>query len=53
MVLTGHVVGHEVDDDLHASLVGALHEVLELLHTGGHAARQVGVDVVVVAYGVW
>ena len=46
------MVGHEVDDDLHACLVRALHQLLKLLHTLLDVDRQVGVYVVVVGNGV-
>ena len=52
LVLTGHVVGHEVDDDLQASLMAACHQLFKLLHALFHVDSQVGVNVVVVGDGI-
>ena len=46
------MVGHEVDNDLHAGLMGALHQLLELLHALLHVDSQVRVHVVVVGDGI-
>ena len=52
LILARHMVGHEVDDDLQACLVGAGYECLKLLHALLHVDGQVGVYVVVVADGI-
>ena len=52
MVAAGHVVGHEVDDHLQSCIVGALHQLGELLHAVRHGGRQVGVHIVVVLDGI-
>ncbi len=52
MVAARHVVGHEVDDHLHPLVVDAGHESLELLHAVLYVGGQIGIDVVVVLYGV-
>ena len=52
LILTSHMVRHEIDDDLHTGLVGALHQLLKLLHALFHVHRQVGVNVVVVRNGI-
>ena len=52
VVLTGHVVGHEVDEDLQPSLVRPLHESLKLGHAVGHAHGQIGRHVVVILHRV-
>ena len=46
------MIGHEVDDDAQAVAVCAVDQVLKLLHPARHILGQVGVDVVVVFYGV-
>ena len=51
-VLAGHVVRHEVDDDLQSCLVGTPHQCTKLLHAARHVFGQVGVDVVIVGDGV-
>ena len=51
-VLAGHMVGHEVDDDLQSCLVGTPHQSTKLLHAARHVFGQVGVDVVIVGNGV-
>ena len=48
VILTSHMVGHKVDDDLHASLVRALDECFELLHTLVDIDCEIGVDIIVV-----
>ena len=48
VVLACHVVGHEVDDDLHAGLVCAVDEQLELVHAPVDVVGQIRIDVVVV-----
>ena len=52
LVLTGHMVGHKVDDDLQPGLVRTLHQLLELLHALLDVDSQVGVYVVVVGDGI-
>ena len=52
VVLASHMVGHEVDNHLHASLVRARYKSLKLRHAIVHINRQVGVDVVVVGNGI-
>ena len=52
LILTGYVVGHEVDDDLQPGLVRALHQLLKLLHALVDVHSQVGVYVVVVGDGI-
>ena len=52
VILTRHVVGHEVDDHFHASLVGTLHQCLELLHTLLHIDCEVRIHVIIVRNGV-
>ena len=52
MVLSGDVVGHEVDDDLQSGFVGAVEQCLKLVHATGHVDGKVGVDVVVVDDGI-
>ena len=46
------MVGHEVDDDLQASLVRPLHKLLEFADARLRVFRQVGINVVVVANGI-
>ena len=52
LVLTGHMVGHKVDDDLHAGFMGALHQLLKLRHALVYVNGQVRVDIVVVSDGI-
>ena len=52
VILTCHMVGHEVDDDLQSRLMTTLHQLLKLLHTLCDVDGQVGVDVVVVGDGI-
>ena len=52
LVLTGHVVGHEVDNHLQTGTMGAGDKLFELLHTTLHIHSQVGVDIVIVGDGI-
>ena len=52
VVAAGHVVGHEVDDHLQSCIVGALHQLGELLHAARHGGCQVGVHIVIVLDGI-
>ena len=52
VILACHMVRHEVDDDLHACLMGALHQSLEFLHALIDIGGQIGINVVVVGDGV-
>ena len=52
VVLSCHVVGHEVDDHLQSCTVCAVDQLLELVHALPDVDGQVGVDVVVVDDGV-
>ena len=52
MVAAGYVVGDEVDDHLQAGCVGALHELVKLLHAARYIGGEVGVYIVVVLDGV-
>ena len=47
------MVWHEVDYYFHSSLVCAADQSLELLHSFLHVNSKVGIDVVVVGYGIW
>ena len=53
MILSGHMVWHEIHDYLHACLVRALDETLPLLHSQTDVHCQIRVDVVIVGDGVW
>ena len=53
MILTSHMVGHEVHDNLHARLVGALYQGFPFPHPVCHVGGQVWVYVIIVANGVW
>ena len=53
LVLSRHVVRHEVDDKFQSCLVHSLRHRLKLFHTLIHVHSQVRVYVVVVLYGVW
>ena len=53
LILSRHVVGHEVHYHLQSGLVGALYEGFEFLHALIHVGSQVGIHVIVVADGVW
>ena len=46
------MVRHEVDDDLHAGLVCAVDELLELVHAPVNVVSQIRIDVVVVCDGI-
>ena len=52
MVLARHMVGHEVDYHFQARAVRALHQRLEFFHAAGYVHGKVGVDIVVVGYGI-
>ena len=52
MVLAGHMVRHEVDDDLQPGSMGALNQFLELLHATRHVDSQVGVYIIIVGDGI-
>ena len=52
MILACHVVGDEVDDDIEACAVGAVHQRRELLHASRNARGQVRVDVKIVLDGI-
>ena len=52
MVLTAHVVGHKVDNQLQSYLVRTLHELLKFRHALFHINGKVGINVVVVLYGI-
>ena len=52
MILTGHMIGHEVDNHLHASPMSTLHEPFELLHTLVHVRCQVRIYVIIVCDGI-
>ena len=47
------MIWHEVNDYFHAAVVGTLHECFEFLHAVGHVDSEVGINVVVVLYGIW
>ena len=53
MVLSCHMIWHEVNDYIHAAGAGTLHECFEFLHAVGHVDSEVGINVVVVLYGIW
>ena len=46
------MVGHKVDDDLHAGLVCTFYELLELAHALVDVVGQIRIDVVVVSDGI-
>ncbi|OAV74815.1 hypothetical protein Barb7_01630 [Bacteroidales bacterium Barb7] len=52
MVLAGYVVGHKVDDNLHACLVRPLNQLFKLLHTVGNTVGKCRIYVVVILDGV-
>ena len=52
VVLTCHMVGYEVDNDLHARLVGTLDEGFKLLHTLVNIHSQIRIDIVIIGDGV-
>ena len=52
VVLTRNMVGHKVDNHAHASLVCALHQLLKLVAAVGHIDGKVGVNIVIVSYGI-
>ena len=52
LILTCHVVGHKVDDDLKTCLVGAGYQCIELAHTLVYIYGQIGVDIVIVGDGI-
>ena len=52
VVLTRHMIGHEVGDDLQAVLMRELHQSLELLHAVGDIVCQVGIYVEIVLDGI-
>ena len=49
MILTGHMIRHEINDHLHASLVGTFYQLFKLLHTLIDIGSQIGVDVIVIS----
>ena len=52
VIFARHMVGNEVDNDLHAHIMDACHELLKLLHAIVHINRDVGVNVVIVSNSV-
>ena len=52
VILAGDMVGDEIDDDLQAGGMGPLHQGLELGHAPGGIVRQIGIDVIVIRYGI-
>ena len=52
LILTGHMVGHKVDDDLESLVVSAVHERLKFSHTVLDLNGHIGTHVIVVAYRV-
>ena len=52
MILTRHMVRHEVDDDLHACLVRTLNQLFKLLHTMIDIRSQIGVYIIIVCDGI-
>ncbi len=53
MILTRHMIGHEVYYHLHASLMGSLHESLELHHTLRNVLGYVRIHVIIIRNGIW
>ena len=52
MILTSHMVRHEIDDNLHAGLMSTLYQRLKLLHTLIDIDSQIGIDVVIISNGI-
>ena len=52
VVLTGHMVGHEVDNHLQPSSMGTLHQLFKLLHALIDVDSQVGVNIIIIGDGV-
>ena len=52
MIAAGGVIGHKVDNHLHAGVVGAGHESLKLSHTVVDVDGNIGVHVIIVLDGV-
>ena len=52
VILTSHMVGYEVDDHLHASLMRAFHELFKLQHTQIHVRRQIRVNIIIIGDGI-
>ena len=52
MIFTRHVIGHEVDDHLHPSLMGSIDKFLPFLHPAVDVDSEVGIDIVIVGDGV-
>ena len=53
MILTGHMIGHEINDDLHACLVRTLYQLFKLQHTLVDIHCQIRVYIIIVSDGVW
>ena len=53
VILTSHMVGHEVDNYLQACIMGTLNQLFKLLHALLYIDGQVWVNVVVVGDGIW
>ena len=52
LILTCHVVGHKVDDDLKTSLVSAGYQRFELAHSLVYIHGQIWVDIVIIGDGI-
>ena len=52
MILTSHMIRNEVNDYLQSCLMGALHKVLELLHTRRNLTCQIRVYIIVILDGI-
>ena len=52
VVLTGDVIGNEIDNDLESGLVRTPNQRLELLHPAIRIVGEIGVDVVIISDGV-
>ena len=51
VILTSHMVGYEVDDHLHASLMRAFHELFKLQHTQIHVRSQIWINIIIIGDG--
>ena len=52
MILTSHMIGHKVHDDLHTSLVSALDKTLPFRHSHADILCQIRIDVIIVGNGI-
>ena len=53
MVLAAHVIGYKVDNHFQSCLVRSLYKAVEFQHALRDIDSQIGVDVIVILYGIW